>query len=315
MSKKKTKERNAKAIRTIIAFIIMVAIAYFGGDDLIELLTAQSKEASLQPTNLENISVATGNDCITPIDINEDTLRVYFFDVGQADSILIVNNGQSMLIDAGNNEDGNLVVDNIKKIGISKLDYVVGTHPHEDHIGGLDDVIKSFKVGKVMMPKTITNTKTYEDVIDAITNKNLKVTVPKIGYTFKVGNANCEIMSIGDNSENLNECSIVIKLEYDGINYLFTGDAEAANERARSWPKIDILKSGHHGSSTSSSQEFLNQTMPQIIVISCEKGNDYGHPHKETLEKYKKLGATIYRTDQSGNILLVQNKSNEKSIN
>lgn len=305
MSKKK---QNSKSIKTAIILIIMIIVAYFGGDELLTLFTAQSHEVNTQATNLENISVLTGESCISPIDINEDVLRVYFFDVGQADSILIVNNGQSMLIDAGNNDDGNLVVNNLKTIGITKLDYVVGTHPHEDHIGGLDNVIKSFKIGKVMMPKTTTNTKTYEDVIDAVASKNLKVTVPKIGYTFKVGNADCEVMSIGDNPANLNECSIVIKLEYDGTSYLFTGDAEATNEKARSWPKIDVLKSGHHGSSTSSSQSFLDQIQPSIIVISCEKGNDYGHPHKETMERYKKLGATIYRTDEKGNILLIQNK-------
>ena len=306
--KKKTNDKLAKAIRTFIALILMVVAVYFGGDDVMKMFTAHSQEVNAQPTDLQNVSVATGKGCIAPIDINEDILRVYFFDVGQADSILIVNAGQSMLIDAGNNGDGNLVVNNIKTIGISKLDYVVGTHPHEDHIGGLDNVINSFKVGKVMMPKTTTNTKTYEDVIDAVSNKNLKITVPKVGYTFKVGNADCEVMSIGDNSENLNECSIVIKLEYDGINYLFTGDAETTNEKARSWPKIEILKVGHHGSTTSSSQEFLNQIQPQIAIISCEKGNDYGHPHKETLQKLNKMKATIYRTDEKGDILLIQNK-------
>lgn len=203
-------------------------------------------------------------------------------------------------------ETGKLVVNNLKKIGISKLDYVVGTHPHEDHIGGLDNVIKAFNIGKVMMPKTTTNTKTYEDVIDAVKSKNLKVSVPKVGYKFNVGNAECEVMSIGDNSKNLNECSIVINLKYKGTSYLFTGDAETANEKARSWPKVDVLKVGHHGSSTSSSQEFLNQIKPSIAIISCETGNDYGHPHKETLDKLNKMKVTIYRTDKDGNILLIQ---------
>ena len=305
---KKNNNKGTKAISSIIAFIIMVIIAYFGGGEILDLFATDNPVINAQSTNLENVSVATGDSCLAKIDINEDKLRVYYLDVGQGDSILIVNKGQAMLIDASTNAAGKTVVDDLNKIGITKLDYVVGTHPHEDHIGGLDNVIKAFKIGKVMMPKTTTNTKTYEDVIDAISEKKLKVTVPKVGDTFKVGDANCEIMSIEDNSENLNLCSIVIKLEYDGINYLFTGDAETANEKKRSWPKIDILKAGHHGSSTSSSQAFLDQIKPQIIVISCGKDNDYGHPHKETMQRYKKLGADIYRTDESGNILLIQEK-------
>ena len=303
---KKSNNKTTKALRTVIAFIIMVIVAYFGGEEILDLFATNNTSVNAQPTNLENVSVATGDNCLSKIDINEDKLRVYYLDVGQADSILIVNKGQTMLIDAGTNASGSTVVNDINKIGITKLDYVIGTHPHEDHIGGLDDVIKAFKIGKVMMPKTTTNTKTYEDVIDAIAEKNLKVTVPKVGDKFKVGNANCEVMSIEDNKENLNLCSIVIKLEYDGVNYLFTGDAETANEKARSWPKIDILKAGHHGSSTSSSQAFLNQIKPQIIVISCGKNNDYGHPHKEIIQRYNKLGATIYRTDEVGNVLLIQ---------
>lgn len=310
MSNKNGKNAN-KTISTIISIIILLVIAIFGGDNILNSFTAKSQEidgANVQ--GLENVIVQTGEDCISKIDVNEDILRVYYFDVGQADSILIVNNGQSMLIDAGKRESGDVVVNNLKTIGIEKIDYLVGTHPHEDHIGGMAKVVGNFDIGTIFMPKTPHTSATYEKLIDEIANKKKKITVPKVGQTFKVGNADCEIMSIEDNKDNFNLCSIVIRMEYEGTSYLFTGDAEEENESARSWPQTNVLKAGHHGSRTSSSQKFLDQIKPNLIIISCGANNDYGHPHAETMEKFKKLNATIYRTDESGNILVIQQKNN-----
>ena len=310
MSNKNGKNAN-KTISTIISIIILLVIAIFGGDNILNSFTAKSQEidgANVQ--GLENVIVQTGEECISKIDVNEDVLKVYYFDVGQADSILIVNNGQSMLIDAGKRESGDVVVNNLKTIGIEKIDYLVGTHPHEDHIGGMAKVVGNFDIGTIFMPKTPHTSATYEKLIDEIANKKKKITVPKVGQTFKVGNADCEIMSIEDNKDNFNLCSIVIRMEYEGTSYLFTGDAEEENESARSWPQTNVLKAGHHGSRTSSSQKFLDQVKPNLIIISCGANNDYGHPHAETMEKFKKLNATIYRTDESGNILVIQQKNN-----
>ena len=260
---------------------------------------------NVEKTSFEKVNIKTGNEVISKI-TDETGQKIYFFDVGQADSILIVNNGKTMLIDGGNNEDGDMLVKYINTLGISKIDILVGTHPHEDHIGGLDNIIKAFDTGKIYMPKVQTNTKTFEEVLDAISDKGLKVTTPSIGDTFKIGDANCEIMSIGTDKSNLNSTSIVIRMVYKDVSYLFTGDMEKENEDKRTWPKTDILKVAHHGSKTSSSAKFLNQIMPKIAVIQVGKDNSYGHPHNETLKRLEKLGVEVYRNDLKQTILIEQ---------
>lgn len=254
-----------------------------------------------------NISFAESNKIETNIsstEVNENDLYIYFLDVGQAESILVLNNNETMLIDAGNNEDGKLICEQIESMGIKRIDYLIGTHPHEDHIGGLDNVINTFDIGTIYMPKKSSTTKTYEDVIDAIAGKGRKVSSPKIGTTFKIGNAICEVMTIDNNAEDANLTSICIEMIYGTQKYLFTGDMETANEKTRSWNDIDVLNVAHHGSSTSSSKAFLDQIKPEIAIISCGKDNDYGHPHKEVLNRLEKIDCEVYRTDMMGTILL-----------
>lgn len=242
-------------------------------------------------------------------------LKIYYLDVGQADSILISNNNHNMLIDAGNNEDGPKLVKYIKEeLNITKFDYVVGTHPHEDHIGGLDDIINNFEIENILLPEVTTTTKTFEDVLDCLANKNLDITIPVIDSTFKLGEADLSVIYTGTDDENLNNSSIILKMIFGNYSYLFTGDAEKEVEDSilRKNINVDVLKVGHHGSSTSSSESFLNKVTPSYAIISVAKENSYNHPSKETIDRLKKYTNNIYMTSELGTILLT---SNGKTIN
>ncbi len=236
---------------------------------------------------------------------------VDYIDVGQADSILLRNKDKTMLIDAGTNEQGKNVVSFLKEEGISKIDYLIGTHPHEDHIGGLDDVINNFDIGKIYMPKRETTTKTFKDVLSAIKNKNLTITQPKKGEIIDLGQAKCEFITepiIDD--DNINLSSLTLRVEFGNNSFLFMGDAEKQNEKTIIWPKTDVLKVGHHGSDTSSSKEFLEQVNPKYSIIMVGEGNTYKLPKQPIIDRIEKIGSKIYRTDKNGNIKIISDGNN-----
>ena len=235
-------------------------------------------------------------------------LKVHYIDVGQADSILVQQGAQNMLIDAGNNEDDKLVVAYLKKQGVSKIDVLIGTHLDEDHIGGLDTIIKTFNIGKIYIPKVTKTTKTFEDVVLAIKAKNMKVSVPKVGEKFKIGSAEITILAPNSTTyEGSNNYSIVAKLKYGSNSFLFMGDAESISEneilKKQLDVKADVIKIGHHGSSSSTSNAFLTKVSPKYAVISVGKGNSYNHPSKTPMDLLKSKKIPVYRTDEVGTIV------------
>ena len=233
-------------------------------------------------------------------------LVVYFIDVGQADSIYIKDGNSNMLIDAGNNADGPLLVKYLRSLGIKEFKYAVGTHAHEDHIGGMDDIIKNFTIDKYYMPNVISTSKTFEDVLDSLNDKKISPTIPSIGDKFSLNQAQFEVLSVGKDAEDLNDTSVVLKMTYNSTCTLFMGDASSNIEKNLLDKDINcqVLKIGHHGSKYSSSDEFIKKVKPTYGIIMVGKDNKYGHPTKKVLDVLNKYNVTIHRTDEEGTIIM-----------
>jgi competence protein ComEC len=246
----------------------------------------------------------------------KDVLLVHYIDVGQADSILVQVDGKNLLIDAGNRGDADKIITYLKSHGVKNLDYVIATHPHEDHIGGMSEIIKAFQINNFYAPKKTASTKTFENMIEALNGK--KIISAKAGIHIQLSqNTNAEFLAPNsDKYEEINNFSAALRLTYGNNHFLFMGDAEKLSEEEiiKNYPEMsaDVLKVGHHGSSTSSSKNFLDKVSPKIAIISTGKGNDYGHPHKETLAEFKKRGYIVYRTDIDGTIVLQSDGKNIK---
>ncbi len=302
------KKKTKKYIVRIFLIFIIFALSYFVDDKFFQKL----KDAIF--VNVENVNIINDNESI----ILTDDLMVFFLDVGQADSILIKSQDEYMLIDAGNNNDGVKLVNYFKTLGISEFKYLVGTHAHEDHIGGMDDIINNFKVSNFYMPDCITSTQTFYEVLDALDKKNIAFKTPKVGTKLRLGNSEVKIIYVGSDKEDLNDTSIVIKLTYGNVSFLFTGDASSNVEKQilNSDISSTVLKVGHHGSKYSSSAYFLNKVKPKYAIISCGENNDYGHPHDVVINKLKRINSEIFNTSIMGTIVATSNgeEINFKSI-
>ena len=292
--KEKTRNQIAKFI-----FVLIITFCVYLYE---EYVNVESVETKVEHREEESIKLDSNN------------LTIQFIDVGQGDCILINQNEDYMLIDAGNNEDGELLVNYFKDLGIKKFNYVIGTHAHEDHIGGLDNIINNFDIGKFYMPDVITTTKTFEDVLDALLEKNKAFDTPSIGKEFKLQDLDFKVLYVGNDKSDLNNTSIVLKMTYKDTTYLFMGDATEKVEKILIDDgvdlKSDVLKVGHHGSQYSTTSNFLKKVSPSYAVIQVGKDNTYDHPKQITLDKLQKLNVMTYRNDIVGTIILTSDGNN-----
>lgn len=249
----------------------------------------------------------------------ESKLSVYYIDVGQGDCAFVeLPTKETMLIDAGEKDDEETIEDYIRSLGYDRIDYLVLTHPHADHIGSAEHVIRQFDIGEIYMPEKQHNSSTFEGVLDAVSDK---------GYRINAAGAGVEILSAdgldidiispaGNDYESLNDYSAVVKLSYINNSFIFMGDAEmlAEYEILDSGYDVDcdVIKIGHHGSSTSSSEKFIKAVSPEVAVISLGEDNSYGHPHREVKSLLEELDIATYRTDELGDIIIVSDGENIK---
>jgi len=302
-------------------FIVLLLLGLFGNNDIDNTnITIDENEFSNDNKNDKNKE--TSSPAITPalstnnINTNNLNLKITFLDVGQADCIIIKSNDDFMVIDGGNNADIAMVTDFLKSQKIENIKYLIGTHPHEDHIGGLDAIINNFNIETLIMPNAVSNTKTFEDVITAIENKKLEITAPKVGDTYTLGSAKFTIIAPNKDYDDLNNMSVGIKIINGDNSFIFCGDAEVLSENDILTNginiKADVLKISHHGSNTSTNKDFLKAVSPKYAVISCGINNSYGHPHIETLKKLSDKNVELYRTDLQGNIIVTSDGKNIK---
>ena len=236
-------------------------------------------------------------------------LVVHYIDVGQGDATLIqAPNGKTMLIDGSTKDYGDKIVKYIKSLNIAKLDYVVATHPDADHIGGLIDVVNQLNIGEFINSGKSHTTTTYEQLLTTIYKKNIPYSEPKAGQMISIDSSlKLQVLAVNAKADDNNDASIVLKLSFNDVSFLFMGDAGTSIEsKIASEYNVEttILKAGHHGSSTSSSVSFLRKVKPKVVILSYGAGNEYGHPHKEVTVNISAVNAKVYATARKGTIVV-----------
>lgn len=293
-------------IQIFFGLILVIAFAIFGYN------VSTKTEENLQKQENNQIQVNSKNIAVQE---NSNNLKIHYIDVGQGDCTIIEQNGHYMLIDAGTNECEDNLISYIDSLNITKFDYIIATHAHEDHIGSMDVIINKYDVDKILFSKHKTTTKTFENFVTAVKTKELKLYAPSVNEEFVFQNSKFIVLAPNSSNYNsINNYSIVVKVIYDKTSYLFTGDAESLSEEEMLNSNLDlsadVLKVGHHGSKTSTSQRFLNAVNPKYGVISVGKDNDYGHPKQDTMDRLKNNNIAVYRTDELGTITITSDGKN-----
>ena len=282
--------------------ILLLAFLIFNNQDKIKNLFNQNNNQNQNQNNY--------------INTNNDLLKIHYLDVGQGDSIFIeLPNNETMLIDAAESNQSENIINYIKNLNYQKIDYVIGTHPHTDHIGGLKDIINTFEIGKIYMPKAVSTTKTYENLLQTIKDKNLKINTAKAGISI-IDTDTLKINILAPNNDTyteLNNYSVVTKITYGTTKFLFMGDAEKLSENEiKEDVSADVIKIGHHGSNTSSGLNFIKKVNAKYGIISVGLNNKYNLPKEETITNWENSGTKIYLTSTNGTITATSDGTNIK---
>lgn len=288
MAQRKKGTKSKKLIVSILTVIVVLVLSLF----------SEQLKPLFEPLEVSNAKI-------------DSEFSVHFINVGQGDCTLIKTPDGNILIDAGENGYETTVLDYLEVQGVDSLKYLVATHPHSDHIGGVAEVLDAVETENIIMPRlsksNTPTTVTYEKMLTAIQNSGAKVISAKPRNEYSCGGADFTVLAPFEQDENLNNMSVVLKLTYKGYSFIFSGDAEKAVEnqilKAGYDISADVYKGAHHGSSTSNTKKFVRAINPTYAVLSYEEGNSYGHPHKETVDLFNEEGITYYSTADYGTIV------------
>ena len=318
---------DKKGLRTVIAVLVFVVGCSVAPDTATEPnptepsisveqtveTTKAETEGTTESATVENTETPTQATTEPTVPESESTFAVHFIDVGQADAALVLCDGKAMLIDGGNKGDSSLLYSYLKNQGVDQLNYVIGTHAHEDHIGGIPGALNYAKADVVYCPVTSYDTDAFGDFKKTVEKQGVEIAVPKAGDTFNLGSAQCTVLAVNVDNGDPNNTSIVLRIVYGATSFLFTGDAEREVEQyildSGAEIKSTVLKVGHHGSESSTSYAWLRTVDPQYAVISVGEDNTYGHPTDEVLSRLRDAEITTYRTDMQGDIIMTSDGS------